>query len=187
MSTPHRRTRPRGRPEDGAPMPCPDVAERSPPMRPGTMQLTVTPVRRELRRQRLGETDETGLGGGDMERVRARRDACSNAAEIDDAAVLVLDHVRQHRARAEKRAIEHDADDVAPLLAASFRANGASSRMAALFTRMSMRPKLRDRVLDHGGDRGLVGDVGEMHQRASRRPPRPPGPPFRPPRAKTAH
>ena len=29
-----------------------------------------------------------------------------------------------------------------------------------------MRPKRRDRLLGHGGDGGLVGDVGEMHERA---------------------
>ena len=145
-------------------MPCPEVAERSPPIRPGTTQLTVMPWGANSDASARVNPIKAGLAGGDMQ-AAGRAEMRADAADIDDASVFVPHHVRQHRARAEKRAVEDDAEDVVPFLERHFERRRLFADGRVVHQDVDP-PEGRDRLVRHGCDGGLVGDVGEMHERA---------------------
>ena len=70
-------------------------------------------VRGELVRERAGEADEAGLGGDDVRAAR-RAGVGGEAADIDDRAGAARLEMRQAGLHAMERAVEDDADDLAP-------------------------------------------------------------------------
>ena len=118
-------------------------------------------------RERAREPDEPELRR-DHVRRGPRAGVPRHAADVDDGAGAARAQRRQGRLRAMEGAVEDDAGARASRSAKSMSSIDVTSRTAALFTRMSRRPK---RCVTAAPSRppGLVGHVGQ-HQGAS--PPR---------------
>ena len=144
-------------------MPAPDVAERSPPMRPGAMQLTVMPCGANSADSDLVNPTMPVLAAPTWARAgvprwldtpprlmmrphlfltmcgstaREQKNEPSSTTSSTDAPFLVT-HLEERLFAADGGVVDEDVDPA----------------------------ELADHGVDHGLDRGLLGDVGDMHHR----------------------
>ena len=80
--------------------------------------------------QRLGQADQTGLGGGIRHLARSTAHA-PYRGDVEDTAVTAAQHIRQHRTTEIKRAVHVDAQHL-EIVAAVGAADGAGIALAAV-------------------------------------------------------
>ena len=133
-------------------------------MRPGTTQLTVTPCGANSDASALVKPIRPDLPAATCRRPGAPR--CVLTPPILMMRPYLLRTMCGSTAREQRNAPSSTTPMTSCHSFSDISSVGASLRMAALFTRMSIASEGGDRLLGHGGDGGLVGDVGKMHERA---------------------
>jgi hypothetical protein len=121
----------------------------------------------ELGGERLGEADDAHLAGADMG-ASGRAQMGRDPTQVDDASVFALEHVRQHSARAQKRAVKDDAEHLVPLLQRHIEEMRLGAHRRVVDQDIDAAETL-DHPIDHRANRGLIGDIGKVRQGAGAR------------------
>ena len=141
-------------------------------IRPGQTQLTRTPVPVHSQRRALGQPDHRMLAGA-VDRDMRRADQAGDRGGVDDAALVLLQHHRQHMLHAEEHADHVDVEHLAKALQRIFRDRLDVALDAGVVVEDVDGAELVDGGADIFGDLVLVGDIGGDGQRLR---PRPAGP-----------
>ena len=136
-------------------------------IRPGQTQLTRTPVPGAFQRGALGQPDHRMLAGA-VDRDVGRADQAGDRRGVDDAAVVLLQHHRQHMLHAEEDADHVDVEHPAKRLQRIFGDRRDVALDAGVVVEDVDGAELVDGGADIVGDLVLVADIGRDGQRLRR-------------------